>query len=270
MATAAPTPPNRLGLSDAGALAAAEGIMTSLRISELVLEPVQGSFDAAHLMSVHHHIMQDLYEHAGQFRHAGRNAKLRGLSDGSSYRVDYSAKEDLCSQIDLALATAADSLRVIMARHGGPVGDDLAAEVSDRLASIYSDLDYVHPFQEGNSRTLRSFFSQMVLETTGMKLCWAPAQAEPPELATARDGLYMARDKAILPRSMNDATSEKTLFQLSRSMDRVKNEPGLAAVMLAGLGTAATNSDSEVDADASADQPDHEQDGAQRYERCRC
>lgn len=46
-----------------------EGYLTSVRILELQLNPVQGHFDTTHLKEVHRRIFQDLVHHApGEFR----------------------------------------------------------------------------------------------------------------------------------------------------------------------------------------------------------
>lgn len=46
-----------------------EGALTYVRIEELIRQPVQGRFDAAHLKEVHRRIFQDLPHHEpGEFR----------------------------------------------------------------------------------------------------------------------------------------------------------------------------------------------------------
>ena len=109
-AVPAPAAPNKFGLSDADALERIEGILTSVRITELALNPVVGKFDREHLTAVHRYIFQDVYEHAGQCRPAGQHAKMRGLSDGTTYRVDYANAPDIEDQIDRVLAGASARL----------------------------------------------------------------------------------------------------------------------------------------------------------------
>jgi cell filamentation protein len=59
---------NRLGITDAAELAAAEADFTRMRMNELHHHPVPGRFDLAHLQAVHRHITQDLVAWAGQLR----------------------------------------------------------------------------------------------------------------------------------------------------------------------------------------------------------
>jgi cell filamentation protein len=69
------------------------------------------------------------------------------------------------------------------------------------LAFYYSELDAVHPFRDGNSRTLRAFTSDLA-ESADHKLDWARAA----QRADGRERLYLARDLAV----MRGDTSELT------------------------------------------------------------
>lgn len=70
---------NKLGLLNYEALVIAETRCVTDRLSDLRLgQGPAGSFDAAHLTSIHRHLFQDVYEWAGHTR----NERLR-LSDGS-------------------------------------------------------------------------------------------------------------------------------------------------------------------------------------------
>jgi len=64
------------------------------------------------------------------------------------------------------------------------------------ISKLYGDLDHLHPFSEGNSRTLRSFTRQLA-EQTGHELDWNITNAN----AVTRDALYKARDIEVLRRT---------------------------------------------------------------------
>jgi cell filamentation protein len=68
-----------------------------------------------------------------------------------------------------------------------------AAAVALRLAYYYSELDAIHAFRDGNSRTLRAFTSDLA-EAVGHRLDWAPAAAT----AEQRQRLFRARDQAVM------------------------------------------------------------------------
>jgi cell filamentation protein len=62
-----------------------------------------------------------------------------------------------------------------------------------RAAYFYGELDAIHPFREGNSRTLRCFFYS-VAHNAGFKLDWGTYSVT----EQARDTLYRARDRAVM------------------------------------------------------------------------
>jgi cell filamentation protein len=62
-----------------------------------------------------------------------------------------------------------------------------------RLAFYYSELDAIHAFREGNSRTLRAFTSDLA-QAAGHGLDWARTAPTPEN----RQNLYHARDVAVM------------------------------------------------------------------------
>jgi cell filamentation protein len=62
-----------------------------------------------------------------------------------------------------------------------------------RAAFYYAEIDAVHPFREGNSRTLRQFFSDLARES-GYRMDWTSASAS----ETDRQSLIKARDLAAM------------------------------------------------------------------------
>ncbi len=56
------------GIRDAGVLSEFEAEATARRLRQLESNPLPGGFDARHLQAIHHHIFQDGYEWAGDFR----------------------------------------------------------------------------------------------------------------------------------------------------------------------------------------------------------
>ena len=62
------------------------------------------------------------------------------------------------------------------------------AEFVQKISEIYAGLDYIHPFQDGNSRTFRTF-TQMVAHNVGFKLNWRKISCS----QFLRDELYCAR-----------------------------------------------------------------------------
>jgi cell filamentation protein len=131
-----------------------EADFTFQRGIELELEPVRGTFDVAHLKEINRRLFQDLpgagfndVTH-GEFRSPAPEGKdwmkNRGLSavEGAFY-VAYSRMDDAAqARLNKALKDVSpDKLR---ARK--------TADFTVSLARLYAELDYIHPFGDGNSR----------------------------------------------------------------------------------------------------------------------
>ena len=172
---------------------ALEAIHTERRIVELKLDPVLGSFDLVHLKEMNRRIFQDLPGLGfadvtpGVLRPAvagGDWMKERELetimqpSFVAYSRMDQSA----LTRLDNALA-AADPDRL---------GRLDTAEFTQAMGKLYAELDYVHPFNDGNSRTLREFTKQLA-DASGYELDWDRFNASP----AGRDVLYVARDLSV-------------------------------------------------------------------------
>ncbi|PSR20302.1 MAG: hypothetical protein C7B45_15490 [Sulfobacillus acidophilus] len=176
-----------------------EGWLTANRISELVETPVVGRFDIAHLLEIHRRIFQDLPHHGpGQFRpNAAAWVKARELESGDHYYVPYAPRRILESELS----------QVLNALHGPEAFRGLSLDrFAVRMAQLYADLDYLHPFREGNNRTLRTFTRQLAREA-GFDLNWSVSNAN--ELA--RDRLHRARDLAVIQRAFPGLDEQRAI-----------------------------------------------------------
>ena len=183
---------NLLGITDAVALERAEGETARYRIAELQERPILGAFDVAHLRAINHHIFQDVYPDAGALRsELGLWAKGRSL-ENARYGVYYKPADEMQVELPKILAQANQEN---WAQHTTP------KQLAGPLAKLYGDLDYQHPFVDGNSRTLREFIRQLIAEKTLQYLSWAHT-ANPRKF---REILYRARDAEVLQRALNDA-----------------------------------------------------------------
>ncbi|GHT99900.1 hypothetical protein FACS1894154_07940 [Betaproteobacteria bacterium] len=182
-----------------------DGLCSYAYITKLEFNPVQGNFDAAHLKEVHRRIFEGQPQHApGEYRpDAPAHIKARALENSDHrYHVHYAPR----SQVD-------SGVEKILADFGGPnsLRGLNAEQFSERMAKLYSDLDYLHPFKEGNSRTLRTFTAQIAREA-GYKLDWNTTNVD----AASRDRLYIARDKEVTQRAFPDLDETRAMLTDSR------------------------------------------------------
>lgn len=196
---------NLLGITDPEALSRAEGDLAKSRIQELQERSIRGAFDVAHLRAINQHIFQDIYLDAGELRSErsqwGKGRALHNLR----YPVYYKPAEEMQKELPQVLAQAnAEN----WAQHDTP------EKLAGPLAKFYADLDFQHPFVDGNSRTLREFTRRWVAEKTSQQLTWAHT-IDPFE---TRDALYLARDAEVLRRALDDdlIALEKDLRLASR------------------------------------------------------
>ena len=112
-------------------------------------------------------------------------------------------------------------------------------EAGNRLADLYADLDHAHVFEEGNSRTLRSFV-RSVAQKAGFDLDWTRTGVT----QESRNQLYVARDVAVIERAFPGMTEARALedegmgymaFQTLNQLRGIQGRRDLGAIISAGL-----------------------------------
>ena len=137
---------NKAGITDQEQLDEFEGDFTAIRLLELTQNPVEGSFDLAHLCKIHQYLFQDVYEWAGEVRTVDI---IRGDSRFCNVRHIQSYSNTVFS------ALAAEKYLV-----------NLEPKVfANRLAHYLSEINAIHPFREWNGRVQRLFISQLAKQT---------------------------------------------------------------------------------------------------------
>jgi cell filamentation protein len=142
---------NKLGLSRAAELEAAEREITHAALIFLREMPVHPRYDLAHLCEVHRRIFGDIYDRAGQVRTVA-------IAKGSMFCLPRYIEP-----------SAAEIFRQLRNEHflRGLDRDTFI----DRLTYYLGEVNAVHPFREGNGRTQRAFFEQLA-DDAGFTLAW--------------------------------------------------------------------------------------------------
>ncbi len=144
---------NKLNIIDAERLDNAESYFHNFRYQQLQPLFPAGKFDYDHLKAVHRHLFQDLYKWAGQER------TINISKDDSGF-----AKTQFIQ----------------------PYADKVFGEIKDQGclrgltrdgfaqlgAHYYSEINAIHPFREGNGRSLRAFYDQLA-NNAGYALRWS-------------------------------------------------------------------------------------------------
>lgn len=143
---------NLLGIRDDKKLQQAESDYVTLRLSEIAEdERMIGVFDFAALCRMHHCIFQDIYEWAGKIRVINIE-KAEDVLNGIS--VEYSDVFDIRRDVETALKKMDD------------FGWERASleETTRRFSDYMAELWKVHPFREGNTRTMVTFCAMFIEE----------------------------------------------------------------------------------------------------------
>jgi len=133
---------NKAGITDQDQLDEYEGDFTAIRLLELTQNPVEGSFDLAHLCKIHQYLFQDVYDWAGQVRTVD-------IIGGDSRFCNVRHIQSYSNTVFSALA--AEKYLVYLE----------PKVFAHRLAHYLSEINAIHPFREGNGRVQRLFISQL-------------------------------------------------------------------------------------------------------------
>ncbi|WP_374713241.1 Fic/DOC family protein [Symbiobacterium terraclitae] len=143
---------NYADIRDPQKLALLEATVVGARLAELKLRPIAGRFDLRHWQAIHRHLFGDLYPFAGKLRD-------EGITKGG---LLYAKPQFIASAAD-------DCLRQLRAEKH-LVGLERPAFIS-RAAHYMTELYAIHPFREGNSRSLREFVRTLGLQA-GYEISW--------------------------------------------------------------------------------------------------
>lgn len=138
---------NKLGIRDAEELRRAERRLTTARAEQGI---PRGDFDLKHLQAIHRHLFQDVYDWAGKVR------QIEISKGGHQFQFS--------KYIETGMADV--HRRVRKADYFRGAAPDAFARGA---AEIIGDVNYVHPFREGNGRTQREYLKQLA-ERAGYRL----------------------------------------------------------------------------------------------------
>jgi cell filamentation protein len=121
------------GITDRDALTFAETATTTKRAGELKAKPIRIK-DSDTLFAIHRHLFQDIYDWAGKRRTVE-------ISKGGKQFFPISHFENALKYIDSLIAEY---------QH---IGKEDNAGLAKKLAEILDNVNFLHPFREGNGRT---------------------------------------------------------------------------------------------------------------------
>lgn len=149
---------NKLDIRDPVLLRKVEADLSSARQAEIFRTPVVGRFTATHLCNIHRKLLGDVYSFAGHFRR-------EDIAKGPTRFVTY-------SQIKEKLQRLLGQLQQEKWLENVPF------EVFAAHSAYYmAELNYIHPFREGNGRAIREFMRLLFLHN-GYVVQWDAVDVE--------------------------------------------------------------------------------------------
>ena len=131
---------NKFGIKDFNTLKCIEEEIVSAKLYELMKNPVLGRFSRTHFLKIHQILFGDIYSFAGKIR------KEQIWKGDTMFYPPNSIDNELHKIFN-----------VISDYKKRKLDND---ELIDKTAYIMTELNIVHPFREGNGRTIREFIRQ--------------------------------------------------------------------------------------------------------------
>ena len=131
---------NKLGITDNETLNRAEADITFQRLVELHVKPIDMNFDETHLKMIHYYLFNDIYSFAGKYRTAYMKKNYSNFAPVDQIESDLKEIFEFMN----------DEIKKVYSKH----------DFARVLADVYVRLLDVHPFREGNGRTIREFIRE--------------------------------------------------------------------------------------------------------------
>ena len=149
---------NKLNIRDNKLLKTAEEEITLIKQMELLKNPIKGNFSKAHLMNIHKFIFEDIYSFAGKIRR-----EQISKADTMFYPPNLINRE-----LDKVFAKIKEK---------NMLKETDREKVFDNLAYVMGELNIIHPFREGNGRSIREFI-RLMAKRMGYDLNWGNVDKE--------------------------------------------------------------------------------------------
>jgi cell filamentation protein len=133
---------NKAGISNAEKLSDFESIMVAKRLQDLELRPIKIKF-AVDLLKIHEYLFKDVYDWAGKVRQVE-------ISKGGRQFLPVHSFNNAFAYLDSLLAkyfSLTDKKQIAL-----------------MLAQILDNINFLHPFREGNGRAQREFIRCLALQ----------------------------------------------------------------------------------------------------------
>jgi len=135
---------NLVNIGDEKILLAYESLKVSKRVEELFENPIKIK-NSNSLLTIHHYLFQDVYEWAAKVRTVNISKNGKPFFRGERFNIAFQYIDNLLAEYKTIRKTNKQ-------------------ELAQKLAEILDNVNFLHPFREGNGRTQREFMRLLALE----------------------------------------------------------------------------------------------------------
>lgn len=136
---------NKLEIKDKNLLQKYEAKITAAKLLSLRQKGIIGTFDVKHVKDIHFYLFEDIYPFAGKFR-------TENIGKGVFRFAEWQYIEPELNKLLKKLE--AENYLANLDKNN----------MAQRLAYYMSELNVLHPFREGNGRTIREFIRELALK----------------------------------------------------------------------------------------------------------
>lgn len=144
---------NKFNIYDNDALHKVEAQYSYFRIAQLSARSKLGNFDLKHLQQIHKYIFQDVYPWAGEVRNVNISKGNTQFANNSFIIPEVKKLSDQLKKENYLLGYSIE-------------------QFSDRFAYYAAELNILHPFREGNGRTIREYMRSLA-ENAGYEISYS-------------------------------------------------------------------------------------------------
>lgn len=210
----------------------AEGKAVAYRLYQLHLEPLAGNWDLDHLKAINAYLFQDLPKLGPEWAEEYKPGCFRSqVPENQFWRKNRLLKNSpeispvvYSNMTPAEIQAASDFLQksVDLPKMQAMNTEAFTAVIS----SIYITLDQLHPFPDGNSRTIREF-TRSLAKKAGFEIHWEHFTKTKDDF----DRLYLARDLSVNAIAIKQLPLSEIKFTLLDAAETFKSFKPLPEVM---------------------------------------
>lgn len=136
---------NKLNIKDKNTLQKFEAKITAAKLLALRQKGIIGNFDAKHLNQIHTYLFEDIYPFAGKYRNENIAKGIFRFAEWEYIEPELNRLLNGLKKENYLAGLSKEAL-------------------SERLAYYLSELNVLHPYREGNGRTIREFLRELALK----------------------------------------------------------------------------------------------------------